>query len=117
MGAILPQCRSCHSGKFSATKLNHFKPSDLYQLARAEIDFHLQHGWQPVGSIRFPDTGPTEISCSRSCSDLEIYSKIGFVSGSFRGLSIVGRTVLNLKFTGIQSVDQACVVGLPEIWY
>jgi len=41
-GAILPQCRSCHSGKFSATKLNHFKPSDLYQLARAEIDFHLQ---------------------------------------------------------------------------
>src|SRR5271155_609206 len=74
-------------------------------------------GWQSVGLIRFPDMGLTEISCSQSCSDLEIYSKIGFVSGSFYGLSIVGRTVLNLKFTGIQSVNQACIVGLPEIWY
>ena len=41
-GAILPQCRSCHIGKISAMKLNHYKPSDLYQPARVEIDSHLQ---------------------------------------------------------------------------
>src|SRR5438552_122317 len=30
-------------------------------------------GWQSVGSIRFPDPGPTEISRTWSCSDLDIH--------------------------------------------
>ena len=71
-----------------------------------------------VGNWSGQSDFPTcEISCSRSCSDIEIYSKIGFMSGSFCVLSIVGRTILKLKFTEIWLVDQACVVGLPEIWY
>jgi hypothetical protein len=41
-GAILPQCRSCHSGNKSAPKLNHSKFNDLRQLTTTEIDSHLQ---------------------------------------------------------------------------
>src|SRR5437667_11060233 len=54
-------------------------------------------GWQSVGSIRFPDTVPTEISRSRSCSDLEIHSK--------RRIRIVSSVYL-LKYRSYHSVLQ-----------
>src|SRR5579859_7919040 len=57
----------------------------------------LRQGWQSVGSIRFPDLIPTEISGIGSCSDPEInfYSQIG--SGSFLVVQIIGRDRSKLK--------------------
>jgi len=43
------------------------------------------------GKVRRPDRGPTEISGSGSCLDLESYFKTGSRSGSFSSISIVGQ--------------------------
>jgi len=43
------------------------------------------------GKVRHPDRGPTEISGSGSCSDLEIYFKTRSGSGSFSSISIVSQ--------------------------
>src|SRR5438876_1455846 len=40
---------------------------------RLQVELKYNQGWQSVGSIRFPDPGPTEISRTWSCSDLDIH--------------------------------------------
>src|SRR5579859_867373 len=53
--------------------------------------------WQSVGSIRFPDPIPTEISGIRSCSDPEINFNSWIGWGSFLVVQIIGRDRSKLK--------------------
>ena len=66
-------------------------------ISAVTISFYIDQGRQSVGSIRFPNLIPTEISGIGSCSDPEInfYSQIG--SGSFLVVQIISRDRSKLK--------------------
>src|SRR5437667_2395175 len=72
---------------------------DLYEPIgvgnRVEHTSSNDQGWQSVGSIRFPDPRPTEISRTWSCSDLDIH---------FNGLIRIESSLQLLKYRSYSSV-------------